>query len=63
MEDDLSKMNFDGRPPLMEDNLCWKGTFDGRQLLTEITLWFMYLCDIIFRPLIGRKLVLQLEPG
>ena len=32
------KTTFDGRRPLMEDDLQWKETFDGRQLLMEDNL-------------------------
>ena len=29
------KLTFDGRQPLMEDNLGWKTIFDGKQPLME----------------------------
>ena len=33
------KTNFDGRHPLMEDDLWWKMTFDRRRPLMEDDLW------------------------
>ena len=35
-----SKMIFDGRQPLLEDDLCWKTTIDGRCPLKEDNLWW-----------------------
>ena len=34
------KPTFDGRHPLMEDDLWWKTTFDGRRSLMEEDLWW-----------------------
>ena len=36
----LWKMTFDGRRPLMEDDLWWKTTFEGTRPLMEDDLWW-----------------------
>ena len=43
---------YDGRRPMMEDDLLWKTTYDGRSPMMEDNLWCTTTYD-------GRQLMMQ----